>query len=148
MLIHTQPSADLFEPAVGASNQAEWASRATGLTQFITLPLPPSMNSYWLRSARGIFLSKAGKDFRKQVAEIVAERTVMKFGASRLFMAVRLCMRDRRGSDLDNRLKALCDALEHAGVFNDDEQIDELCVVRGPIVKGGECYVVISEREA
>jgi Holliday junction resolvase RusA-like endonuclease len=51
-----------------------------------------------------------GKDFRTQVAEIVAERAVRKFGDSRLFMAVRLCMRDRRGSDRDNRLKALCDA--------------------------------------
>jgi len=120
---------------------------APGLTQFLTLPLPPSMNAYWLRSSRGIFLSKTAKDFRKQVAEIVAERSALKFGTSRLFMAVRLCMRDRRASDLDNRMKALCDALEHAGVFDDDEQIDELVIVRGPIVKGGECYVVISERE-
>jgi crossover junction endodeoxyribonuclease RusA len=58
-----------------------------------------------------------------------------------------MSMRDRRASDLDNRLKALCDALEHAGVFDDDEQIDELVIVRGPIVKGGECRVMISERE-
>lgn len=118
----------------------------SGMSQFITLPLPPSMNSYWLRSSRGIFLSKAGKDFRKQVAEIIAERQCLKFGTSRLFMAVRLCMMDRRASDLDNRLKALCDALEHAGVFDNDEQIDELLILRGPIVKGGECYVMISER--
>jgi crossover junction endodeoxyribonuclease RusA len=58
-------------------------------------------------------------------------------------MAVRICMRDRRGSDLDNRMKALCDALEHAGVFDDDEQIDELLVTRGEIVKGGECRVMV-----
>lgn len=91
-----------------------------------------------------MFITQQGKDFRKQVAEIVAERNAMKFGTSRLFMAVRLCMRDRRGSDLDNRMKALLDALEHAGVFDDDEQIDELLILRGPIVKGGECYVMIS----
>jgi crossover junction endodeoxyribonuclease RusA len=53
-------------------------------------------------------------------------------------------MRDRRAADLDNRLKALNDALEHAGVFDDDEQIDELHVTRGPIVKGGECFVMIA----
>jgi crossover junction endodeoxyribonuclease RusA len=118
----------------------------TGLSQFIVLPLPPSVNSYWRKSPRGMFISKQGKDFRQKVAEIVAGRAVMKFGASRLFMAVRLCMRDRRGADLDNRLKALCDALEHAGVFDDDEQIDELLILRGPVVKGGQCYVMISER--
>lgn len=118
-----------------------------GLSQFITLPLPPSMNSYWLRSSRGMFLSAAGRKFRQQVAEIIAERECLKFGTARLFMAVRLSMRDRRASDLDNRLKALCDALEHAGVFDDDEQIDELHVLRGPILKGGECRVMISVRE-
>ena len=120
---------------------------APGLSQALVLPLPPSVNTYWRKSPRGMYITKSGVDFRKQVAEIVAERSALKFGTSRLFMAVRLCMRDRRASDLDNRMKALCDALEHAGVFDDDEQIDELVIVRGPIVKGGECYVVISERE-
>jgi crossover junction endodeoxyribonuclease RusA len=117
-----------------------------GLSQFITLPLPPSVNTYWRKSPRGMYITQQGKDFRKQVAEIVAASDAMKFGTARLFMAVRLCMRDRRGSDLDNRLKALCDALEHAGVFDDDEQIDELVIVRGPIVKGGQCYVMLTER--
>jgi crossover junction endodeoxyribonuclease RusA len=117
----------------------------TGLSQFITLPLPPSVNSYWLRSPRGMFISKQGVEFRRQVAEIVAERSVMKFGTARLFMAVRICMRSKKKADLDNRLKALCDALEHAGVFDNDEQIDELHILRGPITKGGQCYVMISE---
>lgn len=116
----------------------------TGVSQFLTLPLPPSVNCYWRKSPRGMYITAEGKAFRKRVAEIVAERNALKFGSERLFMAVRLCMRDRRASDLDNRMKALCDALEHAGLFDDDEQIDELLVVRGPIVKGGECYVMIS----
>lgn len=118
-----------------------------GQSQFITLPLPPSVNTYWRKSPHGMYITAQGKEFRQRVAEIIAERECLKFGTSRLFMAVRLCMRDRRAADLDNRLKALCDALEHAGVFDDDEQIDELLVLRGPIVKGGECYVMISERE-
>lgn len=115
-----------------------------GLSQFITLPLPPSVNTYWRKSPHGMYITQQGKDFRKQVAEIIAERQCLKFGPARLFMAVRLSMRDRRASDLDNRLKALCDALEHAGVFDDDEQIDELHVIRGPILKGGECRVMLS----
>jgi crossover junction endodeoxyribonuclease RusA len=113
----------------------------------ITLPLPPSVNTYWRKSPHGMYITQQGKDFRQSVAEIIADQKALKFGRARLFMAVRLCMRDKRASDLDNRLKALCDALEHAGVFDDDEQIDELCVVRGPIVKGGQCYVMLRERE-
>lgn len=107
----------------------------------IELPLPPSVNSYWRKSPRGMYITKQGKDFRQDVAEIIAASDAVKFGTARLYMAVRMCMRDKRGSDLDNRLKALCDALEHAGVFDDDEQIDGLSVTRGPIVKGGRCYV-------
>jgi crossover junction endodeoxyribonuclease RusA len=122
------------------------AERMSGLSQFITLPLPPSVNSYWRKSPRGMYITEQGMKFRKQVAEIIAEKQCLKFGESRLFMAVRLCMRSKKKADLDNRLKALCDALEHAGVFDDDEQIDELLVLRGPIVKGGECYVMISEK--
>ncbi|WP_233854064.1 RusA family crossover junction endodeoxyribonuclease [Paraburkholderia sp. HD33-4] len=117
------------------------------LSQFITLPLPPSVNTYWRKSPHGMYITQQGKDFRKAVAEIIAERQCLKFGTARLFMAVRLSMRDKRASDLDNRLKALCDALEHAGVFDDDEQIDELHIIRGPVLKGGECRVMISVRE-
>lgn len=131
---------------ITATTRAGARVSVPGLTQAIQLPLPPSVNTYWRKSPHGMYITQQGKDFRKQVAEIIAERQCLKFGTSRLFMAVRLCMRDKRGSDLDNRLKALCDALEHAGVFDDDEQIDELCIVRGPIVKGGQCFVVISER--
>lgn len=116
------------------------------VSQFLTLPLPPSVNCYWRKNPRGMFITKEGKEFRRKVEEIVADRNALKFGSERLFLAVRLCMRDRRPNDLDNRLKALCDALAHAGVFDDDEQIDELMVLRGPIVKGGECYVMISGR--
>lgn len=116
----------------------------SGVSQCLTLPLPPSVNRYWRKCPRGMFITQEGKDFRQRVAEIVAEHNAIKFGTSRLFMAVRISMRDRRASDLDNRLKALNDALEHAGVFDDDEQIDELHVTRGPIIKGGECFVMIA----
>jgi len=37
---------------------------------------------------------------------------------------------DRRRRDLDNLLKSVLDALEHAGVYADDSQVDLLVVRR------------------
>ncbi len=43
----------------------------------------------------------------------------------------------RHGSDISNRIKVTEDAFKAAGVYVDDEQIDEVWVRRGPIVAGG-----------
>jgi crossover junction endodeoxyribonuclease RusA len=88
-------------------------------------------------------ISKAGRDFKAQVSDYVNEYRVPKLGAARLEMKVVLYPRDKRKQDIDNRIKALWDALGDAGVFNDDEQIDVLIVERGEIKKGGGCLVCI-----
>lgn len=73
----------------------------------------------------------------------MVEYRVPKLGNARLEMQVTLYPKDRRKQDIDNRIKALWDALTDAGVFNDDEQIDVLMVQRGAIKKGGGCLVMI-----
>jgi len=37
----------------------------------------------------------------------------------------------------------LLDALQAAGVFDDDSQVDQLMVSRGSVMKGGSCVVKI-----
>jgi crossover junction endodeoxyribonuclease RusA len=92
-------------------------------------------------------ISKAGKEFKAQVSDYVIEYRVPKLGSARLEMQVILYPRDKRKQDIDNRIKALWDALGDAGVFDDDEQIDILMVSRGAIKKGGGCMVIIEEIE-
>lgn len=48
----------------------------------------------------------------------------------RLEMRVMLYYRDRRRTDVDNRVKPLQDALTHAGAYRDDTQIDRIIVER------------------
>jgi crossover junction endodeoxyribonuclease RusA len=55
---------------------------------------------------------------------------------------------DRRRRDLDNILKALLDALQYGGAYQDDSQIDSLQVVRSKSVPGGKVMVLVSERES
>jgi crossover junction endodeoxyribonuclease RusA len=93
-------------------------------------------------------ISKAGREFKLQVQDYVIENAVPKMGDKRLQMEVTLYPRDRRKQDIDNRIKALWDALTDAGVMDDDEQIDVLIVQRGEIRKGGGCLVTIDEIDA
>ena len=109
----------------------------------LDLPLPPSVNHYWGTHGHRRYVSKAGVMFKEQVAEYVIDYRVPKLGTARIAMSVVLFPKDRRKQDIDNRIKALWDALADAGVFDNDEQIDTLFIERGEIKKGGGCRVYI-----
>jgi crossover junction endodeoxyribonuclease RusA len=88
-------------------------------------------------------ISAAGRKYKAEISDYVAEYRVPKLGKARLEMKVVIFPRDRRKQDIDNRIKALWDALNDAGVFDDDEQIDILHIERGEIKKGGGVLVMI-----
>ena len=109
----------------------------------LDLPLPPSVNHYWGQHGHRRYVSKAGIAFKAQVSDYVIEYRVPKLGTARLAMTVVLFPKDRRKQDIDNRIKALWDALADAGVFDNDEQIDTLFIERGEIKKNGGCRVYL-----
>lgn len=112
--------------------------------QTLTLPFPPSVNHYW--GVRGIhrFVDQKGKFFRAKVGEIVSEANIQPI-QGRMAVFISLFPPDRRKRDLDNVLKALLDALQHAGCYEDDSQIDDLQIVRCEVRKGGSCVVLLTE---
>ncbi len=114
----------------------------------LTLPLSPSINSYYQRTkSGGLRISDAGQAFRVDVRNAVVQSKMPKL-KSRLCLIVRVFPRDKRLQDISNRIKALEDALQHAGAFENDEQIDDLQVTRGPIVSGGRIEILIGELNA
>jgi crossover junction endodeoxyribonuclease RusA len=108
----------------------------------LTFSLPPSVNSYWGFSGHRRFLTLQAREFKTQVAHIVSQQPI-RFGSKRLAMTIILHFKDKRKSDLDNRIKSLQDALVQAGLMEDDSQFDEITVKRGEIIKGGLCLVKI-----
>jgi crossover junction endodeoxyribonuclease RusA len=108
----------------------------------LELPWPPSMNRYWRHVGAKTLLSRAGRKYRQAVTlrVVLAGRPRID---GRLAVEIEAFAPDRRKLDLDNRLKAILDALEHAGVYADDEQIDDLHIRRGEVRKGGALAVVI-----
>jgi len=107
----------------------------------LELPWPPSNNTYYRHVGNRTLLSKKGREYRELVKVLVHPMGM----TGRIALFARLCPPDRRRRDLDNHFKALLDALVHAGVMADDEQIDHLVAIRGPVVKGGKITVKVGE---
>jgi crossover junction endodeoxyribonuclease RusA len=93
------------------------------------------------------FISERGKLFRAEV-KVICFNARCKLFTGRLAIHIEARPPDRRARDLDNIGKAPLDALQHAGVYESDSQIDDLRIVRGPVCEGGELVVTIAELEA
>ena len=110
----------------------------------LKLPYPPSVNHYWGQVGSRKFLGKKGKEFRESVFLCVLNARKAPLNG-RLEVKVYLYPPDKRKRDVDNVLKSLLDALEHARVYENDSQIDKLCITRMDVTKGGSCDVVITQ---
>jgi crossover junction endodeoxyribonuclease RusA len=111
----------------------------------LTLPYPPSVNSYWGFRGSHRYLTAKAKIFKQEVWIEYVKSKYKDFGKNRLEINITLNPPDRRIRDLDNSIKSLLDALCQAGVFDDDNQIDKLTVQRGGIIKGGSCNIFIQQ---
>lgn len=80
--------------------------------------------------------------------QIIHQSRLDIFTTSRLRIKITADAPDKRRRDLDNILKSLLDALVHAGFAEDDEQFDDISVVRGEQVAGGRVGIKITELEA
>lgn len=114
----------------------------------LKLPFPPSTNQYYRRSGHHIHISNKGRQYRQDVIAIVDREQCGMFEDARVRIVMQLIPPNKRKYDIDNRCKALFDALTHAGVWNDDEQIDILSIYkRDPIPNEGCVVVSIKEIE-
>lgn len=106
------------------------------------LPFPPSINHYWRRVGQRTLISRQGRAFRENVIAAVFEQGRTKI-VGRLAVTIEVYPPDRRRRDLDNLTKSTLDALAHAGVFDDDEQIDELRLRRHNCDEKKLGYIVV-----
>ena len=103
--------------------------------------VPPSTNRVWRNAGGKTYLAPETKRYRAKVA---AEM----FGALPspwmwVGVEIELSPPDRRRFDIDNRTKALFDALTACGFWWDDECVTEHRVTRLEPVKGGRTRLEI-----
>lgn len=109
----------------------------------LTLPWPPSTNTYYRNVMGKTLISAKGREYRAAVVEqVLIQRGAKRLGG-RLIVAIEAHVPDKRRRDLDNLLKGTLDSLTHAGVWLDDSQIDSLTISRGPV--GGMLKVLVIE---
>lgn len=113
-------------------------------TILLTLPYPPSVNTYWGFQGHRRFLTTKAVQFKKEVARQV-NLCPTKFTNERLEVFITLNPPDKRTRDIDNIAKPTLDALVSAGLFIDDGQIDRLVIVRSNTVKGGSMMVGVGK---
>lgn len=114
----------------------------------LRLPFPPSMNSIWRAVPnRGMILSRAGRKYREDALWVIhTQVTNEKVFTGRLQVVIEVYVPDRRKRDLSNIPKAVEDAITKSGkIWVDDEQIDDLRIVRREIKKPAEVVVHIRE---
>ena len=97
----------------------------------LTLPFPPTVNHYYRNVNGRTLMSKEGRMYRGlAIRSCQWQRTPVISPDVRLAVQIDLYPSNRRRWDIDNRVKACLDALQHAGVIPDDEQVDVLIVKR------------------
>jgi crossover junction endodeoxyribonuclease RusA len=109
-----------------------------------TIPFPPSANHAY-RNVRGrTLISRQGRRFRGEVCALLDGGGPRKPPAGgRIALYMDAFPPDHRKRDLDNLQKPVLDALEHAGIYEDDSQIDLLITRRGVVSDGGSIRVRI-----
>lgn len=110
----------------------------------LTLPFPPTVNTYWRQFRGRAILSAKGRAYRDAAALAAAGRRRGKI-MGRLLVMIEVYPPDKRRRDLDNLPKGVLDALCKAGVYDDDSQIDDLRIVRRHNVVGGMVKIHVSQ---
>lgn len=96
----------------------------------ISLPWPPSANTYWRRNGARYFISPKGIIYRNFVVLKCLTFKDYFDKSDRLKLHIDAYPPDKRIRDLDNLFKSTIDSLQFAKLFPNDSQIDELSIKR------------------
>lgn len=125
------------------------SERRDGPVIELRLLWPPSVNAIWrnvvVNKRPRTLLSKSGREwFAAASAEVTQQRAGTRI-LGRAAVDLTLHAPDRRAIDIDNRAKAVLDALTKGGMWHDDGQVDVLTVRRAEVVRGGLAIVRVQE---
>ncbi|MCK4982573.1 MAG: RusA family crossover junction endodeoxyribonuclease [Victivallaceae bacterium] len=108
-------------------------------------PYPPSVNHYYRHVGPRVLISRAGRKYREVVVSFFRSCGIKPLNG-RIELFLEAYPPDRRRRDLDNLLKCVLDAMEHAGAYHDDSQIVKITAEKHkPMPPDGMLYIRIKE---
>lgn len=113
----------------------------------VSLPVPPSVNSLYANNygrGKGRYKTAAAKAW-EDIAVLLCRAHLPKFSGR---VAVTIEIRYAREYDIDNRVKAVLDALQTAERIPNDKVVDRLLIIRGRCTGDEEAIVVVEDFHA
>lgn len=112
----------------------------------LILPFPPSVNACWRNINGKTLISAKGRAFRANAAAAIYEqlRKRPKAITEHVSVIVKMYPPTKHRRDIDNYLKAPFDAVTHANIWKDDDQVKHVDMRWCEIVKGGRFEITIN----
>ncbi len=110
----------------------------------ITMPYPPTVNTYYTVARGRKILSKRGRSYKKEAALYLYEQGVPKDREGPYAISIMVRPPSKRLMDVDNLLKPLLDSLVEYGAISDDSEVVDLRIRKFNPIKGGSVEVLIS----
>ncbi|MDB9568225.1 RusA family crossover junction endodeoxyribonuclease [Providencia rettgeri] len=111
----------------------------------LILPFPPSVNACWRNINGKTLISAKGRAFRASaIAAIYTQlRPRPRVITENVSVIVKMFPPTYHRRDIDNYLKAPFDAITHANIWKDDEQVKHVDITWCEVVKGGRFEIEI-----
>tara|TARA_B100001094_G_C17768538_1_gene593841 strand:- start:11 stop:370 length:360 start_codon:yes stop_codon:yes gene_type:complete len=110
----------------------------------ISLPYPPSVNSLWRYSSRGVYRTPKYRDWLHTAGQGIFDAPAFQ---EPLKMTMRARAIDKRRRDIDNIIKPVCDLFEHQNVVVNDFWIQHLDVSWDQNINEGTVKVLLMTLE-
>ena len=88
--------------------------------------VPPSVNHYWIQTKNRRFISKEGKEFKKEL-NLIAKSKIKTPLKGKVGLNITVILPNKRRRDVDNFLKPILDGLNNAA-YVDDYQVYKLSI--------------------
>lgn len=110
-----------------------------------TLPYPPSINNYYGRWGKKVYVKDHVKVYKTIVLYTIKPKITVVYGDAFVRVDLDIYPPDHRWRDIDNLFKCTFDVIQMLGIVNNDRQIKKGSFNMHPPIKGGKIDVNMEE---